>query len=819
MADCTVEGDAAIPQEPVQLPEMESQGEQQQHRQEQEQQQQQPQQQAVAEQMDKCRKASQAEPQDRAARWQRALLSRSGQEDRHDQPFSSWTVQLNEPNQRVIRADCERTRADMEYFRRPDIRDKMEAMLTYWCQQQRSRYKQGLNEVIAPFLFLQADEAGGTPPSDDQVFACFSAFLRRYVPFFDSQDFVPLQCAFVFFRRLLIYHRPDLHNLLVDRGVSPDMFCMPWFLTIFASKTPLKLTLQLWDRHLERSEPPFFVFLAAAVLASSEQAIFAADRSQLPEILTHLGMSSREELEHLWSAADSIYNRTPATFAARLRRNVLRMGVNKGGQKQRNEGMAQDDQEAQQTQLAAEANGGALLERLEQERCFFILPEEVVGHCYPPRSGEPRRPWHPSAACPWRLLVLDLRPLSDFESMRLPCALHFDPFGSSAAAGTAQASGQHGAWVAAGRKLMQWGRVLDAATAADPTIVFEALKATLGEDWVCDRGAHICLLGVAEDAAWIRSLYHVLTQQLTYRHVSVASGGFEAVLACAEKQGLEIVRSDDIQDGFHELDTEFFSQDKWGSKFASAWSKVRKVAAASTGKVGESGSGAEQTEAQAYVKTADSQAAQETTAEGSGVAPVPPTRQDRPGNWSADVDLACLPRRPWEEVRVPGLHWSCTAAVVRRSEPAASGANSSWAGCLAILSIVGVRLVCVDAGGEDEATAAVLAEFEIARVLKVTAKKHAADVLIFYFHDGTPTPAERDAGGGQRPQQQPPEPSMVLHFQNGTADVETFILALRDSYAASQEPAPQLAAQKSPGSTTTIREKVSARTPNETEKP
>jgi len=80
---------------------------------------------------------------------------------------------------------------------------------------------------------------------------------------------LPLQCAFVFFRRLLLYHRPDLHNLLAEGHVSPDMFCMPWFLTLFASKTPLRLTLQLWDRHLERAEPQFFVFLAAAVLAKS----------------------------------------------------------------------------------------------------------------------------------------------------------------------------------------------------------------------------------------------------------------------------------------------------------------------------------------------------------------------------------------------------------------------------------------------------------------------------------------------------------------------------------------------------------------------
>ena len=27
---------------------------------------------------------------------------------------------------------------------------------------------------------------------------------------------------------------------------------MPWFLTLYASKTPMKLTMSLWDRLLER---------------------------------------------------------------------------------------------------------------------------------------------------------------------------------------------------------------------------------------------------------------------------------------------------------------------------------------------------------------------------------------------------------------------------------------------------------------------------------------------------------------------------------------------------------------------------------------
>ncbi|CAK0866223.1 unnamed protein product [Prorocentrum cordatum] len=100
-------------------------------------------------------------------------------------PFSQWGGELNEQNQRVIRADCDRTRAEHEFFRRGDVRAKMEAMLTCWCQQQQARYKQGLNEVLAPFLLLQSGPAAEAP-TDDEVYLCFAAFLRRFAPFFFS---------------------------------------------------------------------------------------------------------------------------------------------------------------------------------------------------------------------------------------------------------------------------------------------------------------------------------------------------------------------------------------------------------------------------------------------------------------------------------------------------------------------------------------------------------------------------------------------------------------------------------------------------------
>lgn len=758
--------------------------------------------------------------QGRAVLWRKILLSRDQSEPNQHKPFTSWEVELNEPNQRVIRADCDRTRADLEYFRQPELRKKMEEMLTCWCKMQNVRYKQGLNEVLAPFLHLQT-EPPGAAPSDDEVFAMFSTFLRRFSPFFDSDDFVPLQCAFVFFKRLLLYHHPNLYNYLAERDIHPEMFCTPWFLTIFASKTPLRIALQLWDRHLQRNEPAFFVFLAVAVLANAQQAVFASDRSGLPEVLTHLGLSSREELEQLWSLADTLHRTTPATFAARLRRNVLGIRASKSGQAKGAPGNADQGMEA--------ATANSLLEKLEQERCFFILPEEVVGHCYPLRAGEAPQPWHPSPLRSWRLLVLDLRSNSEFEAGRLPTGLRFnlrDLLGGGQGAG------------AAVRRLLPWSTESNPEE-LDPATVFDGLKELLGEDWVCNNEAHICLLGSSdtEGSTAVKSLYDLMTMQLSLRHVSVASGGYEAVASCAQKQGFETIRSEESgsrkprgqssrqssprdssprtqaslsstqapgdstaelasiksatedadQGASDESPSNLQAMDgsdsgRWGMKFAAtAWSSLKKAAAAGAGKVAEGIN---------------------TNHEGEGlgdqgllVTAGIPVLRDRPGNWPLDLDLMSLPMRPRKGLFAPGTYWPCMAVVVRCSEQhrgTAAAIDTPWEGCRCVLAFVGdppaTRIVCATAVSQE--SAAMLADFEVSQVLRVTSKKQAPDSLIFYFREDPPGSMGVS------------DPAVILHFNNGAEDVRAFIKALRGKYpaAAIQERGARGASQQPPAS-------------------
>ena len=77
---------------------------------------------------------------------------------------------------------------------------------------------------------------------------------------FPSRGFVILHITLLFFRQLLLYHLPHLHNQLEEAGVAPVVYATPWFITLFAYKNPLHVTwfqFILTHLHLSGSENSF----------------------------------------------------------------------------------------------------------------------------------------------------------------------------------------------------------------------------------------------------------------------------------------------------------------------------------------------------------------------------------------------------------------------------------------------------------------------------------------------------------------------------------------------------------------------------------
>ncbi|ORX62120.1 hypothetical protein DM01DRAFT_1072584 [Hesseltinella vesiculosa] len=105
-------------------------------------------------------------------------------------------------------------------------------------------YWQGLDSLCAPFLTLNFND-------EALAFACLQRFIPRFLKNFFLSDNAPvLQEYLAIFRHLISYHDPQLSSHLETIGFLPDLYAIPWFLTLFTHVFPLDKTYHLWDKFL-----------------------------------------------------------------------------------------------------------------------------------------------------------------------------------------------------------------------------------------------------------------------------------------------------------------------------------------------------------------------------------------------------------------------------------------------------------------------------------------------------------------------------------------------------------------------------------------
>jgi GTPase-activating protein len=142
--------------------------------------------------------------------------------------FSIITA-LDLPNQRIIKSDVERTRTGILCEKE---KVQLEHLLNYYCKEYNTSYKQGMNEIMAPFLLMTRE---GLPIHMAYLF--FKSFVHSHLPtMFVDHQFRPLQAMFFLFRLLLRYHEPRISSFFLANHISPELFVTSWFLTVYAGK-------------------------------------------------------------------------------------------------------------------------------------------------------------------------------------------------------------------------------------------------------------------------------------------------------------------------------------------------------------------------------------------------------------------------------------------------------------------------------------------------------------------------------------------------------------------------------------------------------
>ncbi|XP_078369645.1 TBC domain-containing protein kinase-like protein isoform X2 [Oculina patagonica] len=143
---------------------------------------------------------------------------------------------------RQIEVDIPRCHQYDELLSSPTAHQKFKRILKAWVVRHTDLvYWQGLDSLCAPFLSLNFND-------EALAYASLAAYIPKYLyHFFLKDNSAIIQEYLAVFSQLIAFHDPELFNHLHDTGFIPELYAIPWFLTMFCHVFPLKKIFHLWD--------------------------------------------------------------------------------------------------------------------------------------------------------------------------------------------------------------------------------------------------------------------------------------------------------------------------------------------------------------------------------------------------------------------------------------------------------------------------------------------------------------------------------------------------------------------------------------------
>ena len=143
---------------------------------------------------------------------------------------------------RQIEVDIPRCHQYSHLLASPTAHVKFKRILKAWVVSQENLvYWQGLDSLCAPFIALNFN-------NEALAYSCLSAFISKYLyNFFLKDNSHVIQEYLAVFSQFIAFHEPDLFNHLSEIGFVPELYAIPWFLTMFSHVFPLQKIYHLWD--------------------------------------------------------------------------------------------------------------------------------------------------------------------------------------------------------------------------------------------------------------------------------------------------------------------------------------------------------------------------------------------------------------------------------------------------------------------------------------------------------------------------------------------------------------------------------------------
>ena len=280
-----------------------------------------------------------------------------------------------------------------------------------------------MNYLLAPFFFLVSPPLSG--PSRRRVLWLYSTFIGTFLPnTFADDEFGSLQCVFLLFRHLLLYHDPQLCAHLDANEMGPELYASSWFITLYANRCKMEVVLYLWDIMLldAASDPMLHYFVSLALLIANRAAILKEPNVSLPELLTKLTIGNKKDAHTLVQRAKQLYrHNTSATIRDRLLHIThVKISIDSPAyiQLQRWQALHVSADEIVQRIVqrgTAKADAVSIVTDSSDEAAGDRAAASTMGASVAGESDD------------LKFFILDCRPLLQYNSGHLPMSFHLDP--------------------------------------------------------------------------------------------------------------------------------------------------------------------------------------------------------------------------------------------------------------------------------------------------------------------------------------------------------------------------------------------------------
>lgn len=214
---------------------------------------------------------------------------------------------------RQIEVDIPRCHQYDDFLSSPTGHLKLKRLLKAWVTAHSQYvYWQGLDSLTAPFLITNFND-------EERAFLSLFNFIPKYLHnFFLKDNSQVIKEYLTKFSQLVMFHEPALAKHLNAISFIPELFAIPWVLTMFAHVFPLHKILHLWDK-LILGDSSYPLFIGIAILKQLKTTLMESGFnecillfSDLPDIV----------METCVADSQKMYEKTPKSVCHR--KHVLR---------------------------------------------------------------------------------------------------------------------------------------------------------------------------------------------------------------------------------------------------------------------------------------------------------------------------------------------------------------------------------------------------------------------------------------------------------------------------------------------------------------